>query len=339
MPSITRARRHVFTLNNYTEEEVAALTESASTYYKTLVFGKEKGELETPHLQGWFSVKSANAVSYTTLHSYPGLARANFEKANGTDYQCTCYCSKGEQSHEEYVEFHPRAAEGTPGWDFKDPKWNHGPNYGLNADVFEFGQVWKPTSAKRTRDTVYSEALSSSTVEESIEHLKQHAPRDFCLYGEQIEKNLRKHHAVVLPPRFSLEQFTQEPLDLAKAVLLTGPSGCGKTQFAKAHFTNPLFIRNGDKLRDFRTEHDGIVFDDMSFTHWPPETVIHLLDMDEDSDIHCRYSNALIPAGTKRIFIHNGSPADVFPPGRTAAQSAAIERRYEHVEITGDIRI
>lgn len=46
-----RLSRFVFTLNNYTEEEEAALKDFAETT-KWFIMGKETGELLTPHLQG-----------------------------------------------------------------------------------------------------------------------------------------------------------------------------------------------------------------------------------------------------------------------------------------------
>jgi len=46
-----RLRRFVFTLNNYTEDEEAALQEFAQTT-QWFIMGKETGENSTPHLQG-----------------------------------------------------------------------------------------------------------------------------------------------------------------------------------------------------------------------------------------------------------------------------------------------
>lgn len=339
---MTRAHRFMFTLNNYTDDEVEALQSSASTHYKVLVFGKEVGESGTPHLQGWFSVLEPNAVTPSKLHTYPGMVRAHFDKMFGMPWHATSYCIKGTQTHEEYEEYHWQKDDTRAAWDYTDPDWNHGPNWGKDADVFEHGNTGRPTKAKKsTRDSVFSAAYTLDSYKTAMEHLKQYAPRDYTLNLSRIEYALKKHfEPLPLPASFALEDFTQDPLNLDEvAVLLTGPAGAGKTQFAMAHFEAPCLISEIDDLRDkFNPElHDGLVFDDMSFTHWPPESVIHLLDMEEDRSIRVRYRNVTIPAYTKRIFCHNGEPCDVFPLGKTRQQQDAIERRYEHVKLTGSI--
>ena len=48
--------------------------------------------------------------------------------------------------------------------------------------------------------------------------------------------------------------------------------------------------------------------------------------------------NAEIPAGLPRVFTSNAPM--IFPPGRTAAQQAAIDRRYTIIgPITADLRV
>lgn len=104
--------------------------------------------------------------------------------------------------------------------------------------------------------------------------------------------------------KFNLDKFVVPPLDLTLPVILWGPPGCGKTSFAKAHFENPLLVSHIDDLLLF-SDHDGIIFDDMSFRHMPRSAQIHITDTDEDRSIHCRYRCAEIPAGTKKIFCTN----------------------------------
>lgn len=114
--------------------------------------------------------------------------------------------------------------------------------------------------------------------------------------------------AIINPKRvkihYELTSFSEPPLNLALPVILWGPPGIGKTSFAKAHFTNPLLVSHMDDLLHF-SDHDGIIFDDMSFKHMPRSAQIHITDTDEDRSIHCRYRCAEIPAGTKKIFCTN----------------------------------
>ena len=143
-------------------------------------------------------------------------------------------------------------------------------------------------------------------------------------------------------PKYSLDQFSLEgydlPLPLDKAILLHGNSEVGKTAMALAHFEHPHLITAMDDLKQIGLDCDGLVFDDMDFTHLNPEQCIALLDMEYERSIKCRYYNAEIPANLPRIFTSNAPM--IFPPGRTAAQQYAINRRYTNIgPITADLRV
>lgn len=139
--------------------------------------------------------------------------------------------------------------------------------------------------------------------------------------------------------KWNLDMFSMMPLDLTKAVWLYGPTNCGKTSFAKAHFKCPLLVQQIEDLKSFDpTVNDGIVFDDMSFTHVPFQQVLRLFDMDDDSVIFCRYENAVIPAGTKRIFTHNHHEAWI-PKDLMENQYDALNRRVKVVCVPEDIRM
>lgn len=83
---------YVFTLNNPTQAEVAALTGDWETRFSYLVFGRETGDSGTPHLQGYFRLQAKQRL--TTVRQYPGLARAHFEVMRGTSAQAIAYCKK-----------------------------------------------------------------------------------------------------------------------------------------------------------------------------------------------------------------------------------------------------
>jgi len=106
-----------------------------------------------------------------------------------------------------------------------------------------------------------------------------------------------------------------------KALVLKGPSGCGKTTWAKMNAPKPaLFVSHIDQLKKFLSGyHKSIIFDDVSFTHFPRTAQIHLLDFDNSRAIHCRHSTATIPAGIHKIFTCNDWPVTRGDP--------AIERR------------
>lgn len=108
-----------------------------------------------------------------------------------------------------------------------------------------------------------------------------------------------------------------------RCTVISGKSGWGKTQFAKTLFNNPLLVRHIDKLKKFNEmEHDGIIFDDMNFSHWPRTSCIHLLDIEEDTDINVKCTMITIPAGTKRVFTTNQEGISIF-----SSSCLAIRRR------------
>lgn len=112
-----------------------------------------------------------------------------------------------------------------------------------------------------------------------------------------------------------------------KALILKGASGCGKTTWAKIHAPKPcLFVSHIDQLKKFVCGyHVSIIFDDVSFTHFPRVAQIHLLDFDNVRAIHCRHAVAHIPSGIHKIFTCNEWPV--------VRGDDAIERRIKCVNI------
>lgn len=134
---------------------------------------------------------------------------------------------------------------------------------------------------------------------------------------------------------FKLEDFNHPPLDLSKAVVLWGSSNIGKTHFALSHFKNPHIVTHLDDLVLFdASRHDGLVFDDITFTHLPVSQRINLTDMDFTRSIHIRYTTVQIPKGTKRIFTNNIQSVFINPQESLSYdQTDAINRRLHYVEV------
>lgn len=85
-----RARRVVFTLNNWTNEEYEKIKYLANTQTQYFCIGKEVGENNTPHLQGYLEFK--NAIKFKTLKDV--CNRLHLEKAKGNKIENFNYCSK-----------------------------------------------------------------------------------------------------------------------------------------------------------------------------------------------------------------------------------------------------
>ena len=112
-------------------------------------------------------------------------------------------------------------------------------------------------------------------------------------------------------PRYTKDDFNCHPQaeahDFSKKVLvIRGPPGAGKTEYAKTFFKNHLLVRHADKLKTFdQNVHDGIIFDDQSYGHWPRESVLNLMDVENETDVNVKNSMVTLPAGTPRIFCTN----------------------------------
>ncbi len=192
----------------------------------------------------------------------------------------------------------------------------------------------KKEKRKRDQDEAFGLAMREPTVQRGLEVIREMAPRDYCLHSEAIERSLKKCKSKQYEHAYPVDSFV--PLmDLEdKAVLLWGPTNLGKSHYAAAHFERPLVVSHVDGLKRLSPDHDGIVFNDMSFKHWPPESVIHLLEFNMEAEVHARYINVIIPKGMKKIFTYNSNNCFYDLSMINAAQREAIERRFIRVNVT-----
>lgn len=87
-----RVTRVVFTLNNYTDAEYKWFTEDFAPTTKWIIIGKERGENETPHLQG--ACILGTRMSFSGVKTLLGFKRAHFESMRGKPEDSRVYCSK-----------------------------------------------------------------------------------------------------------------------------------------------------------------------------------------------------------------------------------------------------
>lgn len=116
-----RVRRYCFTLNNYTNVDVARLAALADSV-KYIVYGFERGDSGTPHLQGFVIFNSPTVFS--TAKEKLG-DRCHLEAAKGTSSQAADYCKKDG----DFVEFGE-----VPSSQGKRTDWDRFTQYVLDID-------------------------------------------------------------------------------------------------------------------------------------------------------------------------------------------------------------
>lgn len=164
-------------------------------------------------------------------------------------------------------------------------------------------------------------------------------------YGRTFDRleSIYKQEQTVLKPVHTLDMFTIPPIDQGKftrSIILYGPAGTGKTSYAKAHFPDGhLVVSHMDDLKHFDDElHTGIIFDDMSFSHLPRSTQIHLLDNEIPRSINVKHGTALIPCNTRKIFTTNLLPEEAFDLKDTKrVEDTALTRRIHSIHIVESI--
>lgn len=196
-----RKASYPFTLNNYSEKELATLIELTkneevceSLGIRLLCFGKELAPTTgTPHLQGYIHFRPNCSKSMQAVHRLPGFARAALmANQRGSPQQCLDYCKKGEP--------------GTPG--SEESKI-------LGVDYWEFGTV--PEQGKRTDIAETMKSFTNSGFD--LKKLARECPDQFVKYHRGFQAM-----AALLDDRFRAWK--------TQVIWLYGATGTGKSSMA-----------------------------------------------------------------------------------------------------------
>nr|QKN88904.1 MAG: replication-associated protein [Cressdnaviricota sp.] len=257
------------------------------------------------------SVNFRNVQECKAWHKSGMCTAPHIERRKGTAIQATTYCSKDESC----VDHDTR---------------------------FVFGEAGVET---RNRDQIYRDAMQCETYHEAIEFLRDAAPRDYVLHEPSIAKTLAKTFAKVETNpcydwNFTVAKIPENYLS-ERAIVLMGFSGSGKTSYALSHFLRPVLVSHIDDLKKIQETSDGIVFDDMSFAHWPRTSCIHLLDLEHTRTINVRYGTISLPARMPRFFCTNETFKDLFNCKGTggADLSDALLRRTKRYHIRFTLKL
>jgi len=199
-----------------------------------------------------------------------------------------------------------------------------------------------PPPPKRKRAEVYLEAMTIAatpnlSVEAGLECIRQNDPVNYLQKLDSMSRALASYRTKMLKATTmerTLTEFAHAPVipDNWRVLYLWGATGVGKTQFAKALLPGAAIVSHTDQLKDCDFS-KGVIFDDYSVGHWPPTSVIHLVDWDEPRGIHCRYAHVVIPPHTRKIITFNRCMEAWCPLSATQEQVDAVRRRMMVFEI------
>lgn len=99
-------RHWCFTINNYSEEDIAVLDSFACEY---IIYGKEVGENGTPHLQGYVCLTNRKGMPWMKKNFHK---TAHLEQKRGTVKQAIEYCKKDGDVTERGTEPEEQSAKG-----------------------------------------------------------------------------------------------------------------------------------------------------------------------------------------------------------------------------------
>lgn len=289
VPSYTKIRRWCFTENDphMIETLIYFFEEERPALVRYAVFQLE--EVEHRHLQGYLELSAPQRLSWLKANI---SATAHWEASRGSREEARNYCMKEESR--------------------VDGPWEYG-NFDLGGQ------------GKRNDISAVCTRIAEGA---TLTQIAKEYPAEYVKFYKGFEQLQKKLNPTVTKPLYKLTDFKEDPLDISKTCIVLGPPGIGKTQFALAHFNAPLLVTHMDVLAEFDpTVHDGIVFDDMSFTHLHNEARIHIVDYENPRDLHVRYTTARIPAYTHKIICHNGNPHPFYDDKLQGYQLEAVRRR------------
>lgn len=142
---------------------------------------------------------------------------------------------------------------------------------------------------------------------------------------------MRRDHELVdviprLPGQCSSTLVVPENFQL---IYLHGKTKMGKTRAALELFESPLLVSHLEDLKRYRADrHDGIVFDDICFTHLRPTECIHVLDWEMPRTINVKHGSVTLPAHVRKVVTSN-LPLERILPVCDPEQLLAIKRRFD----------
>lgn len=201
------------------------------------------------------------------------------------------------------------------------------PNIGKKGKNWIFNYLKKFDKTPLTNiDEGYNALARSGSIDLALQQFAFMHPKEYAINFKRVRQNFRsmskkKKTDHIYPFTGHLPTYDDSCLSL----LILDTPGSGKTEWAKSYVTHVkkqsyLRCTHIDSLKKYDGE-DYIIWDDVSFSHLPRGTQIHICEVRNSRDIHCRHTVAAIPPGVKNIFCVNNYPF---------THDDAIKRRIYH---------
>lgn len=209
-----------------------------------------------------------------------------------------------------------------------------------DGDLFMMGDV--PTfdrTANKQLNNLFAEALALGSFKAAMRYIEEQDLTTYIYQYKKIFNFFENKFANGDKTPYAEEDFLRPfytfPPD--KTLVFVGPTGFGKTQFALSHFLHPLRVTNKQDWNRFREGiTDGIVLDDIHFSDWKPNTILHTVDVENSVTQDVKYGAVRIPAGIPRIICIN-SESELFPANIDPDKKEAIERRLSIIKISSPL--
>jgi len=226
------------TLNNPTDDDATLIgkMQELCEYY---VFGREKGENGTEHLQ--FMVCFKTQKRFTTVKKLLPKAHWEVKSKFSTMKDASDYCKKGEQTHEEWNELKQA-----------------GPHFGLNADFFEHGTL--PLDQKVAGLKIIADNYADTLQKAKVGNISDISPEHQIRYYGTIKKIAADNKK--MPENLHWEEGEQPNF------WIWGPTRTGKSHKARAMLGDRFYPKiASNKWWDKYNGEEGVLIEDIDTSH------------------------------------------------------------------------
>jgi len=191
--------------------------------------------------------------------------------------------------------------------------WSWHPNIGRKKKNWIYNYLKKQDKTPFTDiQSGYVELAIAGDTKSAIALFAEQHPKEYVINLDRVTASI--HKLSRKKPEMKIWPFTGDVIEIpeGQSLLIVGASNIGKTEWAKSYITHHLkktflFVTHLDKLKKYNGE-DVLLYDDVDFHHLPRTTQIHIAEVGNPRDIHCRHTVASIPAGILNIFCANHDP-------------------------------